>query len=582
MLSAEFTHQEKRMLQYLLPRDSIAFTRFFFSNRENRKYVVSGHHKVMADVKRKVLSGEIKRLIVNIPPGYSKTEEWVVNFMAEGLAINPQALFMHLSYADDLALWNSTQCKDIVESPEYQELFPMKIRADVSSKKKWYTEQGGGVYATSSGGQVTGFRAGRLIAEIEEDKRIVDLQKEIQLLEEKIFKAESPAKQRKLTMQLTRKTRRLNRIQNEIIDNDKEFNNLIDETLSTVEEIDQRRTEGLPNFWGALIIDDPIKPDDAFSEPLRNRINNRFMNTFKSRLAVESETPMIVIMQRIHEEDPSGFLLTGGTGEKWHHLILPVEVPEEPISKWYPPNYTHGIPIDYDLPAGPLWKQKHNEKELEELSKADPYTYSSQYLQQPSPKGGKIFKDEFWQYYDYGAVPKDIILKRIYCDTAQETKDRNDYTVFQCWGYVPRKGIFLLDVFRDKVETPELEQAIVAFWNKHKPQHLINPIGAQVVKIEKKSSGAGLIQTLQRDHPIPVEAIERNRDKVSRAMDTVPQIASGNVWIPSNAPWTYDFVDECRKFTPLMTHKHDDQLDPMMDAINDLLIEAINIYEGIL
>ena len=104
MLASQFDQHEKRMLQYVLPRDSVAFSRYFFKNKEARKYIVNPHHKVMADVKRRVFDGEIKRLIINIPPGYSKTEEWVINFMAEGLAINPQALFMHLSYADDLAL----------------------------------------------------------------------------------------------------------------------------------------------------------------------------------------------------------------------------------------------------------------------------------------------------------------------------------------------------------------------------------------------------------------------------------------------------------------------------------------------
>ncbi len=579
MLSTIFDQQEKRMLQHLLTRDSLSFSRYFFKNRENRKYIVNGHHRVMANTKRRVFNGEIKRLIVNMPPGYSKTEEWVVNLMAEGLAINPQALFMHLSYADDLALWNSTQCKDIVESPEYQELFPMKIRADVSSKKKWYTEQGGGVYATSSGGQVTGFRAGRLIAEIEENLELIKLEDKITSLEDKLFEAKNP---RRIKRRIKRLKAKRDKIFNGVVDQDDGFQELLEEAVSAVEEIDRKRIAGLPQFWGALIIDDPIKPDDAFSDPLRARINNRFMNTFKSRLAVESETPMLVIMQRIHEDDPSGFLLTGGTGEKWHHLCLPAEIPEEPIEQWYPPNYTHGIPISYDLPPGPLWEQKHNAKELQEYESADPYTYASQYLQNPSPKGGNIFKDEFWTYYSMSAVPRDITIKRIYCDTAQETKDRNDYTVFECWGYRPQKGIILLDLFREKLETPELEKAFVAFWNKHKYQHLVNPIGAQIAKIEKKSSGSGLIQTIQRNHSIPVEAIERNRDKVSRAMDGVPSIASGNVCIPSDAPFTSDFVSEARKFTPLMTHKHDDQIDPMLDAIDDMLVKSINIYEGIL
>lgn len=565
------------MLQYLLPRDSLSFSRYFFMNRESRKYIVNGHHKVIADTKRRVFDGEIKRLIVNMPPGYSKTEEWVVNFMAEGLAINPQALFMHLSYSDDLALWNSTQCRDIVDSPEFQELFPMKIRHDVSSKKKWYTQQGGGVYATSAGGQVTGFRAGRIIGLVEEDEEAQALQRQADRLERRIHRWGNSKKGRHARRMLRRINRQLDKRIGQVADTD--INLAVEDALAAVARIDKLRTQGLPEFWGALIIDDPIKPDDAFSDPLRLRINNRFMNTFKSRLAKESETPMILVMQRIHEQDPSGFLLSGGTGEKWYHLLLPVEIPEDPITKWYPREFTHGIPIEYDLPPGPLWEAKHNQAQIDEMRKADPYTMASQYDQQPTNSKALIFKPEYWKYYT--ALPENILLKRIYVDTAQKTEDHNDYTVLECWGYVPGMGILLLDLHREKLETPQLKSVIKEFWNKHKYTKWVNPIGAQVVKIEDKSSGSGLIQTLKQETNIPVEGIPRHRDKVMRALDCVHQVASGNVWLPADAEWLHDFKEECRKFTPLMTHRYDDQIDPMLDAIEDILIEQTNIYEGL-
>ena len=493
------TTNDKRILKHLLPNNGLLFSRYFFKKREARKFMVNKHHHIVADTLQRVLDLEIKRLIINIPPGYTKTEEAVVNFISRGLAINPQALFMHLSYSDDLALWNSTLIRDTVISPEYQELFPMAIRNDVSSKKKWYTEQGGGLYATSAGGQVTGFRAGRM----EQDK-----------------------------------------------------------------------------FTGALVIDDPIKPDDAYKDTVRNKINNRFMNTFKSRLALESDTPIILIMQRVHEEDPSGFLLTGGTGEKWHHLLLPVEIPDKPVKEWYPQEYTHGIPIEYNLPPGALWPMKHTQEDIDLMEKADPYTKASQYDQKPSPKGGAVFKDEFWKYYNSNALPKDILFKRIYADTAQEKGEHNDYTVFQCWAYSPSMGILLIDLFREKLETPELTTAFVAFWNKHKYKHKVNLIGVQLAVIEKKSSGSGLVQIMKKKNNIPVKGIDRTRGKVVRAMDTVPQIASGNVWLPEDAEWLSDFLSECRKFTPLMTHKNDDQIDPLMDAITDMLIEENNMYLG--
>ena len=98
-------------------------------------------------------------------------------------------------------------------------------------------------------------------------------------------------------------------------------------------------------FTGAFVIDDPVKPDDAYSEVKRSTINNRFNNTMRSRLAIET-VPMIVIMQRIHEEDLSGFLLKGGSGDKWHHLSIPAHLDSELLEKPYSEDYTHGIPIN--------------------------------------------------------------------------------------------------------------------------------------------------------------------------------------------------------------------------------------------
>lgn len=97
-------------------------------------------------------------------------------------------------------------------------------------------------------------------------------------------------------------------------------------------------------FSGAVIVDDPLKPDAAYSDVLRNKANNQFPNTLRSRLAVE-DVPIIVIMQRLHPDDITGFLLGGGTGDKWHHLILPASIPRDWSSIKYPKEYTHGIEI---------------------------------------------------------------------------------------------------------------------------------------------------------------------------------------------------------------------------------------------
>lgn len=496
MPKSEWLPNELRMLKHAVTHDKIAFDRYFFKHRESTNFIVSAHHKIMADTLWKVITGEINRLIINVPPGYTKTEMAVINFMAQGLAINPRAKFIHATYSSDLALENSSKCKEVVLSEEFYELFQLSVKQDSKSKKKWYTEQGGGVYAVAAGGAITGFRAGRF-------------------------------------------------------------------------------EEG---FTGAFIFDDPIKPDDAYSEPQRNKINNRFMNTFKSRLAVENRTPMILIMQRLHEDDPAAFLLKGGTGEKWHHLLLPSPIPPGPISEWYPKEFTHGIPIEYNLPEGPLWPFKHDAEKLDEMYRTDPYTTSSQYGQVPSPKGGSIFKDEWWKFWS--VLPKDALYMRIYGDTAQKKGQHNDYTVFQAWVYSPSMGILLIDQCREKLEAPELEQTLVDFWNKQIKFCRAHEINCTVVKIEDKSSGSSLIQNIKKKTHIPIKGIQRNTDKVSRAYNIVPQITVGNVWIPIEAEWVFDYKDEFRKFSPLMTHSYDDQIDPTIDAINDMLMNKEVIPVG--
>ena len=254
-----WSYNEKRMLKYMLENDGIQFMRYFFKHREGVKMLRNWHHYVIEYVLQSVYDGDITRLIVNIAPGYSKTEQVVLNFITRGLAINPRSKYIHASYSGDLAQENSSKIKEMVGSEQFQELWPMDIRVDSKGKKRWFTELGGGMMAAPAGGQITGFRAGRME----------------------------------------------------------------------------------PGFTGAFVIDDPVKPDDAYSSVKRNAINNRFNNTMRSRLAVEN-VPMVVIMQRIHEDDLSGYLLKGGSGDTWHHLTIPTLLTDEEINKKYPDDYTHG------------------------------------------------------------------------------------------------------------------------------------------------------------------------------------------------------------------------------------------------
>jgi len=500
-LPREFEPNRLRILKYVLESSILAFTRFFHRIRENNRFILNRHHWLLAQALMDVYEGKTTRLIINVPPGYTKTMLAVISFIAWGLARNPRARFIHISYSDELAYENSVAIRDTIETDWYQALWPSEFKVDTQAKKRWKNKYGGGLLAVPSGGGITGFRAGRMES----------------------------------------------------------------------------------GFSGAIIIDDPLKPADAFSDAKRNTANNYFVNTFNSRLAHE-DIPIIVIMQRIHEDDPSGFLLRGATGDLWDHLILPVDIPKHPDP--YPAEYTHGIPIKHNLKPGPLWEYKHNRKEIDKLktSPKTQYTFSSQYDQNPTTIGGSLFKTEWWRYYEaYDPISNTIVIepgnvvslqyKNIYADTAMKKEARHDWSVFQLWGYAQGK-IFLLDQSRGKWEAPELKKEFIAFCDKHEFIRGVNTMGTRFRRVEDKSSGIGLIQEINKEKGKGyISGIPRDKDKVSRARSGAPSIAEGKVYLPQASIWLAEYILEFQKFSAEMSHRHDDQIDPTLDAINEMLID---------
>lgn len=298
--------EKARALKAKLLYDPLFFTRFFFKHQYNRKFIVGDHHVQICKKIKKVLNGETTRLIINMPPRYGKTELVVKSFMALGFALNPKCKFIHTSYSDVLALDNSESVRDLIKSDIYQTLFPIKTKKDSDAKSKWYTESGGGVYATASGGQITGFGAGQ----VDEDDQ--DLKEWINELEK------------------------------------------------------------MQDFSGAIIIDDPVKPEDARSETKRELVNTRFDSTIRSRTNSRN-TPIIVIMQRVHDMDLTGYL-KAIEPNIWDVLSLPA-IKENGTA---------------------LWEFKHNIEELYHLRKVNFYVFNTQYQQKTENiKTGGEFLESF-------------------------------------------------------------------------------------------------------------------------------------------------------------------------------------------
>lgn len=292
-------------------------------------------------------------------------------------------------------------------------------------------------------------------------------------------------------------------------------------------------------FHGCAILDDLIKAEEAYSDTVREKTNTWINRSFMSRLNSRRDTPVILVMQRLHINDPTSFLLKGGTGEDWKLIKFP---------------------LLNEVTNKPLWPLKYTNEEIAELKNADDFTFFAQYQQNPSVEGGGIFKDKYWNYYKGLPV---IVSKRIYADTALKTKEHNDYSVFQCWGKSQAGQIYLLDQLRGKWEAPELEMNAKAFYNKHNTGYS----HVNAFKIEDKASGIGLIQSLKRTG-LPIVPIERNVDKVTRAHDSVGLLASGNVYLPEEWDGLSDYLSE---FSSFPNATHDDQVDPTMDAIEDFL-----------
>ena len=145
--------------------DGLYFNRFFFKQRYGGKMIIAPHHVVIQKTLDRLLLPHndpefISRLIINIPPRYTKTEMATIGLMARGLAINPRSRYVHLSTGDTLALKNSNDVRSTIKNSRFQEMWPITVRNDVDSKKLWHTEEGGGMYASTVLGQVVGFGAG--------------------------------------------------------------------------------------------------------------------------------------------------------------------------------------------------------------------------------------------------------------------------------------------------------------------------------------------------------------------------------------------------------------------------------------
>jgi predicted phage terminase large subunit-like protein len=304
----------------------------------------------------------------------------------------------------------------------------------------------------------------------------------------------------------------------------------------------------LTGFGGdCFIIDDPQKAIDAQSETLRNGVNEWFANTLVSRLDNKATGVIIVVTQRVHLHDLTGFLTE--KSDAWTVLSLPAiaEVDEE-------------IPIGNGLVhvrrASEILHPDYESREVLENQRQDMGSeiFSAQYQQSPVPPGGAIIKSEWLRYYD--VLPERTYKAKIIqsWDTAAKDGAQNDFSVCTTWMVLDKK-YYLMDVTRGRYNYPQLRDTAVNLANRFKPH---------VILIEDASTGTALAQEMRQAGVFVVRAIPVERDKRTRLFVQQAKFEAGHVFFPKSAPFVPELVRELLEFPQ---GKTDDQVDSLSQAL---------------
>ena len=301
-----------------------------------------------------------------------------------------------------------------------------------------------------------------------------------------------------------------------------------------------------------IVIDDPMKPDEAMSETSRKAVNDWYDNTLLSRLNDKSKGCIIIVMQRLHQDDLVGHVLDQ---EYWEVVSFPAIAEEEE-------SFVIESPLGrslYHRQVGDLLDPaRESLVTLENIRRTTgTYNFSSQYQQCPIPVGGNMVRTEWLQYYE--KPPERFTYKLLSLDTANKAQEINDYSVGTVWGYKDNK-FYLLHVFRKRLNYPDLKRAVL---------QLAKEYSVNEVLIEDRASGTQLLQDLRADGCyrltpyLPIAGM----DKIMRLNAQTPAFEQGLVYLPISAPWLYEYVKELTGFPG---SKYDDQVNSTAQALHHM------------
>lgn len=429
-----------RVLEALLRSDFRAFLeKSFHTLVPGQTYVDSWFIQAIAWKLEQVRRGEIRRLIINLPPRSLKSIAASVAFTAFVLGRDPKRRVICVSYSGDLAKKHANDFRALLEAPWYRSTFSNVQIGNKDSENEIELTQRGYRLATSVGGTLTG-RGGDLI-----------------------------------------------------------------------------------------IIDDPLKPDDALSETKRSAANHWFSNTLLSRLDDKRTGAIVIVMQRVHMDDLTGFVLS--QTDEWEVLSLPAIADGHMRIPIWDGEEHHRSPGDV---LSPEREPRDVLERLKQQLGSD--AFSAQYQQMPVPPGGAMIKRHWVRSYRELPEQRHTVLQS--WDTASKGGPANDYSVCTTWIMTRKLEWYLADVWRDRVDYPALKAAVRALAARWKPSRVL---------VEDSNSGTALVQEL-RAHVPGIIAVRPDRDKISRMAVASAKFEAGQVFLPIAASWLPDLEAELFAF----------------------------------
>ncbi|OQR53026.1 terminase [Klebsiella oxytoca] len=536
----DLSFPERVIIRSKSTKSFLNFTRIWFELIQGDRLLVNWHHRLMASKIDDLLAGKLvpRNLIINIPPGGTKTEFFSIHFPAYVNALVQEKRLkrfrnLNISFADTLVKRNSRRTRDIIASREYQEFWPCSFGVNQAEEWEIKDERGrsiGQTVSRSSNGQITGGRGGYYG----------------------------------------------------------------------------------PEFSGMVMLDDYNKPVDMLSESRRKSANTLLVNTIRSRRGDKSKehpTPFVSIQQRLHTDDATGFMLSGGMGVPFHHVAIPAMIDEKYIQSldepwrslcWETVKDTDSVVVG-GVRYWSYWPQMEDVNDLLQLWEKDRYTFLSQYQQNPMALTGGII-DTSW-FRTYTTLPK-LTHRAVYVDTnSGKVEDWLDYTVFTLAGMGVDGNLYIIDVVRGRWDPEDLLKKAEEVWEKWRLSGSMRIMPLRHMAIEEKQAGQGLITTLKKRSQtpgqlaIPVREIPRGtgQNKLVRCLNVIPQIKTGKVFVPAthtddgqklssifyedgtiagSTEWVLTAMTECAAFSADDSHDNDDILDTWMDAIDDNLISG--------